>query len=163
MTRGLLVKKAMGNIILRVKGVLVWLAVSLMVITLVGQMFSLGPPAGMCDQGEYCGKKKPIGKNIKHKKSLAEGWHRPWILAQICHYHGGSLVKIFQPQLCIDVNPGCSPMEPRATMTHHLPCPTPAHLGLLVDREQWLGVGWGYDLSMHMQSCKNRVLYYVCF
>lgn len=104
-------------------------------------MFSLGAPAGMCDQGENCGKKNPIGKNIKHKKSLAEGW----ILAQICHYHGGILVKIFQPQLYIDVNPGCSPMEPRATMTHHLPCPTPAHLGLLVDGKQWLitSVSWG--------------------
>ena len=40
-------------------------------------MLSLGAPAGVCDQGEYSGKKSHIGRNVKDKKSVAEGWHSP--------------------------------------------------------------------------------------
>lgn len=77
-------------------------------------MLSLGAPAGRCDQGEYSGKKNPIGKNIKDKKSLAEGWYCPWILAQVFPLPQGNFSKNLPAQLYIDVNPGCSPMKPRA-------------------------------------------------
>ena len=43
-------------------------------------MSSLGVPKGVCDQGEYSGKKSCIGRNVKDKKSIAKGWHSPWIL-----------------------------------------------------------------------------------
>lgn len=36
-------------------------------------MLSLGAPAGVCDQGEYSGKKSPIGRNVKDKKKCGRG------------------------------------------------------------------------------------------
>ena len=33
-------------------------------------MSSLGVPKGVCDQGEYFGKKSRIGRNVKDKKAL---------------------------------------------------------------------------------------------
>lgn len=33
-------------------------------------MLPLGAPAGVCDQGEYSGQKRPIGENVKDKEML---------------------------------------------------------------------------------------------
>jgi hypothetical protein len=64
-----------------VKGVLlVWFAVLLMGVVLIGWVLSLGALESVCDQGECFGKKYPIGRNVKGKKSVVVAGVGRWVV-----------------------------------------------------------------------------------
>lgn len=127
-----------GNIMFgRMKEILIGLSGSLLGLPFWGR-YCIQGLLQECVIKENILDEESIGKNVKDKKSLAGRWQVPGFQHRFCHYHGGILVKVFQPQLyvLVDVNPRYSAIQPRATVTHHRPCPAPAYLGLLVYHEQ---------------------------